>query len=81
MPKSSLTTATPAQLGYTMPAEWEKHEATWLGWPHNANDWPGKFEVIPWVYGEMARKISAGEKINLIIRHAADEAQARRIFK
>ena len=74
-------TAKPAQLGFTMPAEWEKHEATWLGWPHNANDWPGKFEVIPWVYGEMVRKISAGENVRLIIRHKRDEAQARHIFK
>ena len=67
-----------------MPAEWEKHAATWLGWPHNAGDWPGKFEVIPWVYGEMVRKISAGENIRLIVRHKKDEAfcaprfQARR---
>ena len=64
-----------------MPAEWERHEATWLGWPHNASDWPGKFEVIPWVYGEMVRQISAGEKVRLIIRHKRDEAFARRVFK
>ena len=79
MPTEKLSA--PARLGYTMPAEWEPHEATWLGWPHNAADWPGKFEVIPWVYGEMARKISAGEKINLVIRHKQDEAFARRVFK
>ena len=72
---------TPAELGYTMPAEWEKHEATWLGWPHNASDWPGKFEVIPWVYGEMVRKISAGENVRLIVRHKQDENFARRVFK
>jgi agmatine deiminase len=77
----SAYAATPAELGYTMPAEWEKHEATWLGWPHNASDWPGKFEVIPWVYGEMVRKISAGENIRLIVRHEADENFARRVFK
>ena len=71
----------PAADGYQMPAEWEKHAATWLGWPHNASDWPGKFEVIPWVYGEMARKISAGENIFLIVRNATDEAFARRVFK
>jgi len=71
----------PAAAGYSMPAEWERHEATWLGWPHNASDWPGKFEIIPWVYGEMARKIAQGEKINLIVRHAADEKLARHIFK
>jgi agmatine deiminase len=73
--------ATPAGLGYAMPAEWEPHAATWLGWPHNASDWPGKFAVIPWVYGEMARKISAGENIRLIIRHKKDEQFARHVFK
>ena len=64
-----------------MPAEWERHAATWLGWPHNASDWPGKFEIIPWVYGEMVRKISAGENVYLLVRHRADETLARRIFK
>ena len=73
--------ATPAELGFSFPAEWEKHEATWLGWPHNASDWPGKFEIIPWIYGEMVRKVSDGEKINLIVRHKQDETHARHIFK
>ena len=41
-----------------MPAEWEPHEATWLGWPHNPTDWPDKLDTIRWVYGEMVRKIS-----------------------
>ena len=77
----NIKTVMPAELGYTMPAEWEKHEATWLGWPHNAGDWPGKFEVIAWIYGEMVRKISAGENIRLIIRHKADETFARRVFR
>lgn len=71
----------PAAPGYSMPAEWEEHEATWLGWPHNASDWPGKFEIIPWVYGEMARKISEGENICLIVRHKADENLARTVFR
>jgi len=73
--------ATPAELGYAMPAEWEPHAATWLGWPHNRSDWPGKFEVIPWIYGEMIRKISAGENVRLIVRHAKDEAHARGVLK
>jgi len=72
---------TPAGAGFSMPAEWEPHEATWLGWPHNVQDWPGKFEIIPWVYGEMIRKIAAGEKIYLLIRNQADEKMARRILK
>ena len=40
-----------------MPAEWEPHEATWLGWPHNATDWPGKLDTIRWVYGEIVRRM------------------------
>ena len=54
--KINSATALPAALGYTMPAEWEKHAATWLGWPHNVSDWPGKFEIIPWTYGELLNR-------------------------
>ncbi|HEV8048576.1 MAG TPA: agmatine deiminase family protein, partial [Terriglobales bacterium] len=39
--------------GLRMPAEWEPHDATWLAWPHYRDDWPGKFEPIPWVYAEI----------------------------
>ena len=81
MPTENNSAATPAELGFSFPAEWEKHEATWLGWPHNASDWPGKFETIPWVYGEMVRKISEGENIYLLVRNKSDENSARKIFK
>src|SRR6266446_15654 len=59
---------TPAAQGFSMPAEWEKHEATWLAWPHNPTDWPDKLDTIRWVYGEMARKIVPGEKLRLLVR-------------
>lgn len=70
----------PTQLGYAYPAEWEPHEATWLGWPHNTSDWPGKFAPIPWVFGEMARKIAEGEKVRVIVQDAHHEASARRVL-
>ena len=79
--KINIATDTPARLGYVMPAEWEPHTATWLGWPHNASDWPGKFEVIPWIYGEMIRKISAGESIRLLVRHQQDKQFAHHILQ
>jgi len=63
-----------------MPAEWEPHEATWLGWPHNASDWPGRFPPIPWAYGEIVRKLAPGEQVR-IIASRADEARAQRILK
>ena len=62
---------TPARLGYRMPAEWEPHEATWIGWPHNRSDWPGKFAAIPWVYGEIVRKIAAGETVRILVESKA----------
>jgi agmatine deiminase len=69
---------TPAALGFAMPAEWEPHEATWLGWPHNPTDWPDKLDTIRWVYGEMVRKIAVGERVRILVRHAAEEKLARR---
>ena len=55
---------TPRELGYRMPAEWEPHDATWLAWPHNPEDWPGKFQPIPWVYAEIVRLLAARERVH-----------------
>jgi agmatine deiminase len=64
---------TPRTLGYIMPAEWEPHEATWLAWPHNREDWPGKFAAIPWLYAEIVRLLAAHERVYLIVENAAME--------
>jgi agmatine deiminase len=66
---------------YRMPAEWEFHEATWIGWPHNLSDWPGKFAPIPWVYGEIVRHIVRGEIVRVLVNSRAHENQARKILK
>jgi agmatine deiminase len=70
--------ATPEALGFSMPAEWENHEATWLGWPHNPTDWPDKLDTIRWVYGEMVRKITQGERVRLLVSNRAEQRQASR---
>ena len=67
---------TPQSLSFSMPAEWEKHEATWLGWPHNPTDWPDKLDTIRWVYGEMVRKIAAAEIVRLLVGSKAEEKLA-----
>jgi len=71
---------TPWALGFRMPAEWEAHEATWLSWPHYARDWPGKSVLIPWVYGEMVRKLAVGERVRICVSSPAVAAQARRVL-
>jgi agmatine deiminase len=73
--------ATPRELGYTMPAEWERHEATWLAWPHNPEDWPGKFQAIPWVYAEVVRLLSARERVHILVNDAKAEKRARGILE
>jgi agmatine deiminase len=66
--------------GWVMPAEWEPHEATWIAWPHNRTDWPGRFGPIPWVYAELVRKISPGEIVRIVVPSARIEQRARRIL-
>jgi agmatine deiminase len=63
-----------------MPAEWEPHEATWIGWPHKLSDWPGRFAPIPWVYGEIVRKLAPGETVRILVTSRAHEAGARRVL-
>src|SRR5438046_7193364 len=72
-----LSDQTPAALGFSMPAEWEPHEATWLGWPHHTSDWPGKLDTIRWVYGEIVRKIAQGELVRLLVNSAVARKLAR----
>lgn len=71
---------TPAAQGYRLPAEWEPHEGTWIGWPRNRTDWPGKFCPIPWVYGEIARKLAEGETVHTLVSSRDHEAGARRVL-
>jgi agmatine deiminase len=67
--------------GYRMPAEWEPHEATWLAWPHNAEDWPGRFRPIPWVYGEIVRKLSRVERVRILVDDHSIAEQARGVLR
>jgi agmatine deiminase len=64
-----------------MPAEWETHAATWLAWPHNREDWPGKFEPIPWVYAEIIRNLARHERVEVIVNDAASERRARKVLE
>jgi len=68
----------PAGLGFRLPAEWEPHQATWLAWPHNASDWPGKLGVIPWVYAEIVRALAPGEMARILVHSKLRQRRAER---
>ena len=61
-----------------MPAEWERHRATWICWPHHEPDWPGKLAAIPWVYAEIARVLARFEPLELLCHSdgVAEDARA-----
>jgi agmatine deiminase len=76
-----MTKQTPRDAGFKFPAEWERHRATWIGWCHNKNDFPGKIATIHWVYGEITRKlIEAGETVAILVQDEKHEAKARGVL-
>ena len=76
-PRRSGALTIEAPLGRRMPAEWEKHDATWIAWPHHEPDWPGKLAPIPWVYAEIVRALSDCERVEILC-HNEDVAENAR---
>lgn len=72
--KKAATHAAPS--GVRWPAEWERHDATWISWPHHEPDWPGKFGPIPWVYAEIARALAEHERVNILVHDEKTEEEA-----
>ncbi len=79
LPKVMATSLlqSPRYHGFRMPAEWDRHEATWLAWPHEESDWPGKFEAILWLYGEIVRHLARVERVHIIVADQSIEARVR----
>ncbi|HXG61574.1 MAG TPA: agmatine deiminase family protein [Planctomycetota bacterium] len=71
----------PGPQGFVMPAEWTPHRATWIAWPHQKRDWPGKFEPIPWVTVEIVRHLSRGEPVAVLVPGRTVRAAAARMLR
>jgi agmatine deiminase len=80
MPKS-VSSSTPHDVNFRMPAEWVPHEGTFLGWPHELTDWPGKFAPIPWAFAEIVRHLACVEKVFLLIENDVAESRVKSILK
>lgn len=70
--KSSLTdlqtfglSDSPLAQGFSFPAEWAKHTATWLSWPHKEASWPGKIDTIYAPYIEFIKVVTEGELVRI----------------
>ncbi len=80
MPKL-LNNSTPNSLGFRMPAEWVPHEGTFLVWPHELTDWPGKFAPIPWAFAEIVRHLARVERVYLLVEDRTAESRVKLILK
>src|SRR2546430_14400418 len=68
----------PAELGYKMPAEWERHEATWLSWPRREGiSFPGSFDRVLPILRTMVAALIESEPVNVNVCNGAHEAEAR----
>ena len=68
-------------IRYRLPAEWEQHKATWLTWPHNPTDWPGKMSAVQKIYAELTQKLAAVEEVCILVNYERHEIRARRYLK
>lgn len=69
------------KINYRLPAEWEKHKSTILCWPHQKEDWPGKFTPIPWVYTEIVKNIAPGELVRIIVQSPKDQSKSSKCLE
>jgi agmatine deiminase len=61
----------PKSENFFFPAEWHRHEATWLSFPINTDTWENRFERIYPSYFELIKTISLSEKVRI---NANDES-------
>lgn len=71
---------TPAQLGYRMPAEWERHRGTWLSWPHKEASWPGKFAPVPRIFSDIVRHLCPAEEVHINVAGPDMEDDVRQLL-
>lgn len=78
-PRSSyrLRRPTPRDDGYAWPAEWARHEATWLAWPHDPTTWGSGLAEVEDAYEQVTRALAEGEFVYLLMKDAAMEARVR----
>ena len=72
-----MNQATPAALGYFMPAEWQPHEATWLSWPKDPLTWPDRVPQVQEIFLQMMAALAPYEVVNLLVDDAETEARVR----
>jgi agmatine deiminase len=69
------------EQGFCMPAEWEKHDAIWLAWPHDPTTFPEKVELVETIYVQIVKEIHLSERVNLFVIDLKTKDRAEKLFK
>ena len=64
-------------MTFRMPAEWQPHERTLIGFPCRPSSWGASFETGRREFAAVANSIAAFEPVTLVCASAADQAAAR----
>jgi agmatine deiminase len=63
------------------PAEWETQQGILLCFPHNGNDWPGKYEAVQWAFVEFIKKVATFETVFLIVADKSHEEKVNSMLE
>ena len=78
---NNIAHPTPGDLGYSFPAEWHKHRATWLSYPHHDSySWPGTLQNIFQYYNAFIKELSKGERVCINVRNEALQADVFKVL-
>jgi len=78
---SHVLSETPKSLGYSMPAEWEKHDATWLAWPHDSVTFPRRVKKVEETYVQMILALHKNEFVNLFVTDLQAKERVTKLLK
>ncbi|WP_209349549.1 agmatine deiminase family protein [Pontixanthobacter sp. CEM42] len=63
-----------------MPPEWAPQDWLWIGFPHDADEWPGYLERAQEQIAAFANAVAeSGQEVRLLVRNEANEARAREL--
>jgi agmatine deiminase len=69
--------STPRDAGFRMPAEWARHDATWLAWPSHGELWQENLEPARAAFTRLVAAIADGETAEIVVLDEVSEASAR----
>lgn len=79
MAKVKILANTPASMGYSFPAEWHPHAATWFSWPRPEGiSFPDKYHTVPENLARIMREIAPRERVEINVPNGNWEYLVRR---